>query len=1130
THDDTGTDVMLIEQPGIPEARIGCTGHNIVNLTIDDEGSYSTENDCSSFEPAYNNTNSYQPSRSLSDFDSEDVGGNWTLTVSDNHSYNVDEGTLNQWCLSYQIDSAAGFSSSPAPNTTLEFGESAVGVPALYRFEIQESSGIDALIIYSADISGAQTSDFSLVAPESTAFPITVAVGEIATFEVACTPSASGTRIATLTLNTNVTSQPTVEFPLSCTGWGASYSSSLATDSTLDFGESELGTVVTKSFRIEETGGQADLILKSATLTGSHRSDFNIKSPSAFPNTIGKGKKRTLKLECNPTKGGQRRAQLRLTTNDPSNPQITYPLQCAGLAPLFKSRPISPNKTLDFGTSQPAEFIEKTLTINNGGNQDLTVTSATLTGASVFSITPSFVTVTLAASKTTTITVRCTPINTEPYTGTLQFVTDDPTQPLVEYPLSCSGNETVEPLYDSTPLPGDTINFGNRVVGTTTQKTVKIREVGNDTLVVKLDAPAIGGPDAKDFSVDKSIFPIEIAEGGAEIRVTVECTPSADGLREATLKLKSLDLSDNPTSVHPNPSYLLTCTGKAAGYGSTPVPGKTLMVGNQTVGETVTKTFEVQETGEADLTVALAETPITGTEADDFSVDKSIFPFTITDGGTAQTVTVRCRPSALDEHNAQLNLVSNDPSNPTPTYLLKCIGKGAVVPGYASTPTPGETIDFGKASMGFAVSQTFDIRETGKVVLEVALATPAITGTHQDDFNIDSALFPFFLPNNSAAKTVTMECNPSEIGKRTAQLNLISTDPSNPTPSYDLECIGTRPLIPGYHSIPTPGSQLVFCNSPVGVAVTKTLEIQENGNNDLTVTLDDMAITGPNASDFSIVTPSFPLTIREGGDNATVTVQCQPSAIGKRTATLNLTSNDLWQSQLTYELECSGIASARLSIVGDIRTDDGKQPNHATLSYSETEGLELSATVIVPSEQVGQMAEFFIVAAHHTQTSQMAFSYDGEQWLSWDGNLDNLVPAAISENLSDTLPLFLYEGDLSEFAQGETTSDIFGEYTFSVGYRLGEEQITFDGGEPIHFVVEGDTAVVIPDGPLVPNHVVESPTRFTGKIRNRYGLQPNHAKLSCSAAQSVKVSATAIISSEDMGQAAELIMAASHQT
>ncbi|RKZ75704.1 MAG: hypothetical protein DRR19_29160, partial [Candidatus Parabeggiatoa sp. nov. 1] len=41
THDDTGTDVMLIEQPGIPEARIGCTGHNIVNLTIDDEGSYS---------------------------------------------------------------------------------------------------------------------------------------------------------------------------------------------------------------------------------------------------------------------------------------------------------------------------------------------------------------------------------------------------------------------------------------------------------------------------------------------------------------------------------------------------------------------------------------------------------------------------------------------------------------------------------------------------------------------------------------------------------------------------------------------------------------------------------------------------------------------------------------------------------------------------------------------------------------------------------------------------------------------------------------------------------------------------------------------------------------------------------
>lgn len=469
--------------------------------------------------------------------------------------------------------------------------------------------------------------------------------------------------------------------------------------------------------------------------------------------------------------------------------------------------------------------------------------------------------------------------------------------------MTCEGSNASMPLYDSTPFPGKTIYFGSQVVGKTLDKTFEIRELGNDTLKVSLDTPVLTGHQ-DDFSVGTA-FPIDIVDGDNPATITVHCHPTRGGLRTATLNLMSNDASNLKIT------YTLNCRGKAAGYNSTPFSsGDTLDFGKKPVGQTLNKTFEIQEIGDADLTVDLATTAISGNESKDFEIISPTFPITIADkSGDQITVTVQCRPGDIGERTAQLNLTSNDPLNPTPTYSLKCSGQERVGPGYASTPLPdGEPINFGSTPVGVPVTQTFEIKEVGTSVLDVDLNKPDyLTGDHADNFSVKNPdTFPFFIANDGPSKTITLECKPSAEGKRKATLHLTSTDSLNPKPSYQLECTGTAPLpTQGYSSTPAPGSTLDFGSPKVGTAVTQTIDIQEVGDADLTVDLG--SLTGD--SDFTIVSPSSAVTIADGGAAQIVTLQCEPATVGKKTGQLKLTSNDPNNATLLYDLECTGTST-----------------------------------------------------------------------------------------------------------------------------------------------------------------------------------------------------------------------------
>lgn len=94
THETTGTSVVLIDRPGVPDSFYGCSGDD-VDVRLDDEGASSAEAMCRGFGPAI--TGRLTPNEALDAFDGESLGGLWTLRVSDLSAGDV--GSVVVWSL-----------------------------------------------------------------------------------------------------------------------------------------------------------------------------------------------------------------------------------------------------------------------------------------------------------------------------------------------------------------------------------------------------------------------------------------------------------------------------------------------------------------------------------------------------------------------------------------------------------------------------------------------------------------------------------------------------------------------------------------------------------------------------------------------------------------------------------------------------------------------------------------------------------------------------------------------------------------------------------------------------------------------------------------------------------------------
>ena len=147
-----------------------------------------------------------------------------------------------------------------------------------------------------------------------------------------------------------------------------------------------------------------------------------------------------------------------------------------------------------------------------------------------------------------------------------------------------------------------------------------------------------------------------------------------------------------------------------------------------------------------------------------------------------------------------------------------------------------------------------------------------------------------------------MNCTPSALGNRTATLTLATNDPANASVSVRSDLRGTAAPAPAFGSTPAAPGPVSIGNVLVGDTGSATIVLKNLGNAPLTVS--SLALGGANPADFS-KPANFSATIA-GGATQDLTIGCTPLALGIRTATLTLSTNDPNNATVLFNLTCTG--------------------------------------------------------------------------------------------------------------------------------------------------------------------------------------------------------------------------------
>ena len=195
-------------------------------------------------------------------------------------------------------------------------------------------------------------------------------------------------------------------------------------------------------------------------------------------------------------------------------------------------------------------------------------------------------------------------------------------------------------------------------------------------------------------------------------------------------------------------------------------------------------------------------------------------------------------------------------------------------------------------------SDTLTVTVTNVGVADLLISPPVIAGNFPSVFGQTNDC-PAALASNAFC-TITVTATSPDYDKKTAELQIVSNDPKKPTTIVKLKAKAKPPKI-----AKKPGS-LNFGKVTLPGTTDKTLTVTNKGITDLTI--GSITITGDNPGDFSIVLPDACSGSTLATDaSCTLTLRFTPSVADKRSAVLNIPSNDpKKQPALTVKLKGTG--------------------------------------------------------------------------------------------------------------------------------------------------------------------------------------------------------------------------------
>jgi hypothetical protein len=485
-------------------------------------------------------------------------------------------------------------------------------------------------------------------------------------------------------------------------------STNLANNANESLGSTTVGSAVTKTLSIKDTGSTA---LNVSTLSAS--GGFNVSTPG--PLMVSPGMTTTFTVTMPATASGSQSGQLTINSNDSASPlhiNLSGTVSPAaapaiGVADSTSSSTVANGGADPFGTTPLGTAVQRAYTVTNPGTANLTLGTVTVPSGFSLMTTPSG---NVAAGGSTSFTVQMNGTASGSVSGAVSF--SDNVAGANPFQFTISGQVTVPGLVvqdgSTTLTNGSTDAFPNTPLGTPIQKVINISNNGTGTLTLGNVAVPSG------FSLIAA--PAASVAPGATTSLTVQMNASVAGTATGLLSFSTNVPGTSTYQV--SLSGLTTAPALAVLDGALPVAnGSTDAFPSTLLGTPIQKVFTVSNAGTSLLTLGTVSVP------SGFSLVTPPASSVAASGSTSFTVAMNASTSGTA--SGALSFSDNVPGAGQFQITISGVTTApaiSVLDG-AQTLTSGSTDVFPSTPLGTSVQKVFTVTNPGTATLTLGSVT-----------------------------------------------------------------------------------------------------------------------------------------------------------------------------------------------------------------------------------------------------------------------------------------------------------------------------------------------------------------------------------------------------------------------
>jgi len=523
------------------------------------------------------------------------------------------------------------------------------------------------------------------------------------------------------------------------------------------FGSTPQGAPVTKTFTVSNSG--TSTLNLGSVIVGPGYTVTDQPSSSVAP-----GATTTFDVRLNATSTGAVNAGLSLATNDLDEAPYNFALigsvglPAPEIAVSVDGVDVIDTGDVSFGNTFQGVQVSKVFTVENNGSQQLIISDVAVPAGYTVTDQPAN---SIPAGAETTFTVRLNAATQSTFSGTLEFATNDANED--PFTIDITGTviapaPEVEVRQNAVNISdGGSFGFGSTGEGFPIEKEFVIRNTGVEDLTVgDVEVPA---------GYLLTVAPDSEVAPNAETTFTVQLVATSVGSFPGSIRFNNNDSNENPFNFTvsgqvntPTPNIAVTQNGGGV------LDGGTFGFGTTPQNAPLTRTFEIENTGFANLTIGNVSVPAGYTVLQQ--------PTSPVAAGDTTEFEVQLDASTRGNFNGTIqfstNVTGRNPFNFTVAGRVNEPAPEVAVNQNGSNIVDNGTFNFGPTTQGFPISRVFTVENTGSEDLTITnLKVPS-------GFSILAQPSSPVTPGNST--TFEVQFDADRVGPKSGKLKFKTND------------------------------------------------------------------------------------------------------------------------------------------------------------------------------------------------------------------------------------------------------------------------------------------------------------------------------------------------------------------